>query len=210
MNQNGSNEMDSRNTDQSGMNSLNVAIVGGGIAGLTLALGLLSRGIKTTIYERGRSFREIGAGIGFTPNAEWAMKVLDPRIHAAFKQVTVQNGTDWFIWMDGGSEEDGAVIHKMYLGERGFEGCQRADFLDELVKSMPGGTVQFSKNLAGIVDEDELGKVELKFTDGSSAAADVGMFQFFTLFLRFFDLTSMLYWSLRPTARAFADTYVVC
>ncbi|KAF2204951.1 putative salicylate hydroxylase [Delitschia confertaspora ATCC 74209] len=158
---------------ESGTSSLDVAIVGGGIAGLTLALGLLSRGIKTTIYERGRSFREIGAGIGFTPNAEWAMKVLDPRIHAAFKQVTVQNGTDWFIWMNGGSEEDGAVLHKMYLGERGFEGCARAEFLDELVKSMPEGTVQFSKNLAGIVDEEGQDKVVLKFADGSSAEADV-------------------------------------
>ncbi|KAL4913245.1 hypothetical protein BDW62DRAFT_168763 [Aspergillus aurantiobrunneus] len=43
----------------------------------------------------------IGAGIGLTPNAEWAMKVLNPEIHVVSKQVTVQNGTDWFIWMDG-------------------------------------------------------------------------------------------------------------
>ncbi|KAK5656799.1 hypothetical protein OQA88_4347 [Cercophora sp. LCS_1] len=154
--------------------ALDVAIIGGGIAGVTLALGLQRRGIQTTIFERGRSFGEIGAGIGFTPNAEWAMKVLDPRIHAAFKRVTVQNGTDWFIWMDGSSSEsDGALIHKMYLGERGFEGCSRADFLDELVKSMPKETVQFSKNLAEIVDRDGSAKVELKFTDGTSADADV-------------------------------------
>lgn len=154
---------------------IQIAIVGGGIAGLTLALGLLSRGIKPTIYERGRSFREIGAGIGFTPNSEWAMKVLDPRIHAAFKRVTVQNGTDWFVWMDGGSEKDERVIHKMYLGERGFEGCHRADFLDELVKLMPEGTVQFSKSLAGIVDEEGMDKVRLDFMDGSSAEADAGV-----------------------------------
>ena len=167
--------MDHHSTHESGTNALDVAIVGGGIAGVTLALGLLSRGIKTTIYERGRSFREIGAGIGFTPNAEWAMKVLDPRIHAAFKQVTVQNGTDWFVWMDGGSEHEGEVIHKMYLGERGFEGCQRADFLDELVKGLPDGTVRFSKNLAQIMDEDAEDKIKLVFADGTSADADVGM-----------------------------------
>lgn len=167
-------DKDTRDTHQNG---LDVAIIGGGIAGLTLALGLLNHGIKTTIYERGRNFREIGAGIGFTPNAEWAMKVLDPRIHAAFKRVTVQNGTDWFVWMDG-ANEDGKIIHKMYLGERGFEGCQRADFLDELVKNMPDETVKFSKNLAGIVDGNELRKVELQFSDGTSETADVGMYSF--------------------------------
>ena len=46
---------------------LNVAIVGGGIAGLALAIGLLARDIQVRIYERASSFREIGAGIGFNP-----------------------------------------------------------------------------------------------------------------------------------------------
>jgi salicylate hydroxylase len=76
---------------------LSVAIVGGGIAGLTLAKGLLKSKLHPKIFERDVSLREIGAGIGFTPNAERAMKVLDPRIHEAFKRVTVQNGTDWFM-----------------------------------------------------------------------------------------------------------------
>jgi salicylate hydroxylase len=154
---------------------LEVAIIGGGIAGLTLALGLLARGITPTILERGHSFREIGAGIGFTPNAEAAMKILDPGIHDAFKRVTVQNGTDWFFWMDASVENEGEVIHKMYLGERGFEGCARADFLDELVKSLPAGTVQFGKRLEEIVDVAGMNKVEIKCADGSSTYADVGM-----------------------------------
>ncbi|KAK4697080.1 salicylate hydroxylase, partial [Lecanoromycetidae sp. Uapishka_2] len=159
--------------------SIEVAIIGGGIAGVTLALGLRSRNIKVCIYERGRSFREIGAGIGFTPNAEWAMRVLDPRIHAAFKRVAAQNATDWFHWVDGcsGGGMDGddvheELIHKMYLGERGFEGCHRADFLDELVKMMPEGMVGFSKNLDSVVDRGDGEKLLLKFRDGSSEEAD--------------------------------------
>jgi salicylate hydroxylase len=86
----------------------------------------------------------------------------------------VQNGTDWFIWMDG-SQEDEALVHKMYLGERGFEGCARADFLDELVKSLPPDTVKFSKNLVEISDADGLDEVELKFSDGSTTSTNVGM-----------------------------------
>lgn len=163
-------------------NSLQIAIIGGGIAGLTLALGLLARGITTTVYERSASLREIGAGIGFTPNAERAMHVLDARIHAAFKRVTVQNGTDWFMWVDGSYQggsnkrlDQDTLIHRMYLGERGFEGCHRADFLDELFKMMGRDTVQFCRNLESVVELGCGEVVELRFTDGHSAAADVGM-----------------------------------
>lgn len=154
---------------------LRVAIVGAGIAGVSLALGLLSRGISVTVYERGASSREIGAGIGFTSNAERAMKVLDPEIHAAFKRVTVQNGTDWFMWMDGMGEEC-SLIHKMYLGERGFEGCHRAEFLDQLVSIMPAGVVRFGRNAEQIeeFDWEDDKPVHLKFTDGSVEHADVG------------------------------------
>ena len=161
--------------------SLDVSIIGGGIAGVTLALGLLARGIVPTVYERSESFREVGAGIGFTPNSERAMKVLDPRIHAAFKRVTVQNGTDWFMWMDGFTRKDGHVqsdedklIHKMYLGERGFEGCHRADFLEELIKTMPKDTIRFRKSLDAYDDLEDNGRVRLSFTDGSTVDTDVG------------------------------------
>jgi salicylate hydroxylase len=154
---------------------IHVAIVGAGIAGITLALGLLARNISVTVYERGSSFNEIGAGIGFTANAERAMKVLDPEIHAAFKRVTVQNGTDWFMWMDGMTEgEEVGLIHKMYLGERGFEGCHRAQFLDELVKRIPEGVVKFKKNLESLEERSEHGDVVLKFADGSVERADAG------------------------------------
>ncbi|KAL8989475.1 MAG: hypothetical protein Q9169_008354 [Polycauliona sp. 2 TL-2023] len=178
-------------TDTAPGNRLDVSIIGGGIAGVTLALGLLARGVRTTVYERSASFREIGAGIGFTANAERAMKVLEPRMHEAFKRVTVRNGTDWFMWMDGfegGEEErrsgvegekedddDDALIHSMYLGERGFEGCHRADFLDELLKLLPPDTIQFCKGLDAIEDFGaETGKVRLRFTDGSSVETDTG------------------------------------
>jgi salicylate hydroxylase len=158
---------------------LSVAIVGGGIAGLTLAHGLLKSNLYPTIFERDASLREIGAGIGFTPNAERAMKLLDPHIHAAFKRVTVQNGTDWFMWVDGSAENEGSVIHKMYLGERGFEGCARADFLDEVSKDLPANMTKFGKKLERIIDEDGTDGVVLEFADGTRTCADVGEFMFF-------------------------------
>lgn len=45
-----------------------VVVVGGGIGGLSLALGLQRRGIAVSIYERASELREIGAGIILQPN----------------------------------------------------------------------------------------------------------------------------------------------
>ncbi|KAE8148522.1 hypothetical protein BDV25DRAFT_131163 [Aspergillus avenaceus] len=152
--------------------TLNVAIVGGGIAGAVLAIGLINRGINVKLYERARDFSEVGAGLGFTPNAEWAMKVIDPLIHVAFKKVAVQNSTDWFTWIDSytaneatdGSNDE--LIYNMYLGERGFEGCHRAQFLDELAKLIPRQCVEFRKNLRTIEERGEDQKMVVVGCDG--------------------------------------------
>jgi len=160
---------------------LEVAIIGGGITGLTLALGLLQRGVKFTIYERAQELREIGAGIGFTLNAERAMLALDPRIHESFRKVAVQNDDDWFRYVDGSKNDCGEpeclgdhLWLKKYLGERGFEGCRRSDFLQELVNLIPADSFKFTKNFVSIGDAGDGHKVRLAFADGTTENADVG------------------------------------
>ncbi len=51
-----------------------VAIIGGGIGGLTAALSLQHFGVPVRVFEQARALREIGAGVTVTPNA---MSVLD-------------------------------------------------------------------------------------------------------------------------------------
>src|SRR6201989_2316655 len=46
-----------------------VAIVGGGICGLSLALNLHRRGIPCTVYERAPEVKELGVGITLLPHA---------------------------------------------------------------------------------------------------------------------------------------------
>jgi salicylate hydroxylase len=161
---------------------INVAIIGGGITGLTLALGLQKRNIDFHIYERAQTLREIGAGIGFTPNAERAMLALDPRVHQAFKSVASQNASDWFQWVDGFSGVNGDKdiiendpLFKMYLGERGFEGCHRAHFLKELVDRLPENSVTYGAYLESIVDQGDHEGIQLKFQDGTTAETDLGI-----------------------------------
>jgi 2-polyprenyl-6-methoxyphenol hydroxylase-like FAD-dependent oxidoreductase len=50
-----------------------VAIIGGGIGGLTAASALSRAGIEVAVYEAAAELKEIGAGVALHPNA---MKVL--------------------------------------------------------------------------------------------------------------------------------------
>jgi len=48
---------------------MKVAIVGGGICGLSLALNLKQRGIEAHVYERAPEVKELGVGITVLPHA---------------------------------------------------------------------------------------------------------------------------------------------
>lgn len=55
------------------------AIVGGGIAGLTAAIGLRKLGYEPIIYERTPVLKGIGAGFGLAANAMHAFDLLGLR-----------------------------------------------------------------------------------------------------------------------------------
>jgi len=71
---------------------IDVAIIGGGIVGLALALGLTHRSFKVKIYEQAREFGGFGGGIGFSPNAQRCMKLLHPKLIEAQQKVATSSG----------------------------------------------------------------------------------------------------------------------
>jgi salicylate hydroxylase len=72
-----------------------IAIVGGGLGGLTLSIGLARHGISHKIYESASKFAEIGAGIALGPNSITALELIDPRIKDALRRcVTYNQGVD--------------------------------------------------------------------------------------------------------------------
>jgi 5-methylphenazine-1-carboxylate 1-monooxygenase len=64
---------------------LTVAIIGGGITGLSLAMGLHARGIAARVFERVSEIRELGVGITLLPHAmrEFAALGLDDALARA-------------------------------------------------------------------------------------------------------------------------------
>ncbi|KAI1379519.1 hypothetical protein F4677DRAFT_335265 [Hypoxylon crocopeplum] len=163
-----------------------VAIVGGGIIGLITALGLLRRNIPVKIYEQSRSFREIGAGVAFTANAMQCMALLDPVIVDAVNAVATPNGedsskpNDYLRYHDGYHWDpndpegtDDKLLFLLHSGYKGFQGCHRANLLDELVKYIPSHAVEFGKRFIGYNNRGLGEKVLLQFGDGSTAEADI-------------------------------------
>ena len=55
---------------------LRVALVGGGIGGLTTAVALNRKGFETHVFERAAELSEVGAGIGISPNAVKVLRAL--------------------------------------------------------------------------------------------------------------------------------------
>ncbi len=68
---------------------MHVIIAGGGIAGLTLALGLKQRGIACDVYESSPEIKALGLGITLLPHAvrELSALGLEPRLH----EVAIEN-----------------------------------------------------------------------------------------------------------------------
>ncbi|KAG5974715.1 hypothetical protein E4U56_004269 [Claviceps arundinis] len=156
---------------------LEFAIIGGGVAGLTLAIALLRRGLKVDIFEQAGQFQEIGAGISFTPNAVQAMKICDPAIHEAFERVCTRNiwpskQKTWFDYYDAQSENATSSPVFSIANDLGQNGVHRAHFLDELIKLVPSQAAHFGKKLDKY-EEDKQGRLRLSFTDGSEHQADV-------------------------------------
>jgi salicylate hydroxylase len=147
-----------------------VAIVGGGIGGLTAARALCRRGIEVSIYEAASELREIGAGVALHPNA---MKVL--RSLGLEDEVRSTAGrSEWALTRNW---KTGRVISRTSRREQaslfGSAGAtvHRADLLDVLARSLPSGIVTLGARCVAVEPEGEVAVA--RFQDGREVEADV-------------------------------------
>src|SRR5262250_2173288 len=76
-----------------------VAIVGGGIGGLTLAISLVQQSISVQIFGQDTELRELGAGVAIGGNATRRLQRLGLDLA---KIVNIPPGLDVRCWRDGG------------------------------------------------------------------------------------------------------------
>lgn len=150
---------------------LNIAIVGGGIAGVGLALGLKDAPhLKVTLFESAAAFGEIGAGVSFGTNAVRALAGLGmAEPYHALADRTPEPWQDvWFEWRRG---SDASYLGATLAPGVGQSSIHRADFLDALARRLPEGMARFGKRASGLQQDAE--GVTLTFTDGSSHRCDL-------------------------------------
>lgn len=182
---------------------ISVAIIGAGIAGMTMAIALskYNPNLKVTIFESRAAFSEIGAGVGkycfksfhslfnltdhvtgFGPNAVQAMNLISPDITAAFDNVKsasafLEKDHVWYDIRHGDGPRAGDFIAEMSTS-KGFRHCgaSRAQFLDELVKLIPREVeIAFGKKVVDVMEAEQCGKLVILFDDGTSVHADAAI-----------------------------------
>jgi salicylate hydroxylase len=147
-----------------------VAIIGGGIGGLTAANALSRAGIETAVYEAAAELREIGAGVALHPNA---MKVL--------RAIGVEDGVRAVAgraqWQVMRNWKTGRVIGRTSPQQQeasfGIPGAtvHRADLLDVLARALPAGLVTLGKRCTQVRPDGDVAVA--RFADGSEIEADV-------------------------------------
>src|SRR5687768_15393497 len=93
------------------MPQIRVAVVGAGIAGLTLAAALHRAGIDCHVYEQAERLMEVGAGVQVAPNATRLLHRLGLREHLRAVAVAPQ-AIEMRRW------DDGRLLQRTPLGSQ--------------------------------------------------------------------------------------------
>ncbi|OCH96306.1 FAD/NAD(P)-binding domain-containing protein [Obba rivulosa] len=150
-----------------------VAIVGGGVCGLTCAIALVRSGVPVEVFEAAHKFGEVGAGIGIGPNASWVLKdigVLDEVLAKArearpnmqtFRFMSGMQGHEIFYEYPCGPDDVGLGVH-------------RASYIDALVHLFDPNLAHFNKRCTAVnISPHNPSRYVLHFTDGTTHEADV-------------------------------------
>ncbi|MFJ9416601.1 FAD-dependent monooxygenase [Streptomyces sp. NPDC101227] len=147
-----------------------IAVVGGGLAGLTLALALHRAGLECQVYEQAPRLGEVGAGLQLAPSATRLLHRLG--LESALRSsAVIPEAMEFRRWADS------SVISRGLLGEycekrygAPYYSMHRADLHRALVDALPPGMVRL--NARCTMAEEGADEVVLRFADGSEAVAD--------------------------------------
>lgn len=145
-----------------------VAIVGGGIGGLALAVACTRHGLRVRVYEQAPALGEIGAGVLLTPNSVRLLQRLGLGAAVAEYGARIGSGSRYF-------RQDGTPVAPILTtdsaGWNGMYGMHRADLVSMLAGQLPDGTVRTGHQCRGFDQDDDGARVS--FANGSVARADV-------------------------------------
>lgn len=134
-----------------------IAIIGGGIGGLTAALALRQAGYEAEVFEQAPALLDVGAAIAIWPNA---MRVLD-RLQVGDKIREQSGEMDEIRWLD----QHGRLINRVRITASAVA-LHRADLQHILQHSLPDRSLHLGHELI------QLDKMIAKFANGESIEAE--------------------------------------
>ncbi len=150
-----------------------VAIIGGGVGGLTLAIALRQRGMEFEVYEQASELGEIGAAVALSANSTRELRRLGV-LDALTAVSTEPSELIYRNWRDGRR----IAAHDVHAGLRyqnecgaPYFGVHRAD-LQRILKEALGGTgLHLGHQLTALAEQG--GVIGLTFANGRTLEADL-------------------------------------
>lgn len=148
---------------------MQIAIVGGGIGGLTAAIALQQRGFSVRVYEAAAAWQPVGKGIWLPTNALQALDRLGlsaplTRRGCALAKIEILDRRDGLL-----QQVDLRLIAE-WLGHTTLS-IRRADLHQVLRDHLLPGTCQLDRRCTGFTQDDQ--HVTIHFADGSKTVADL-------------------------------------
>lgn len=142
-----------------------IAIVGGGIGGLTTALTLRQAGFEPEVFEQAPALFDVGAAIAIWPNA---MRVLE-RVQLADKILARAGVMKEIRWLD----QYGHLINRVSISRKSVPpavALHRADLQDTLLHALPESSIHLGHMLTDYKQRDD--KMMATFANGHSCEAE--------------------------------------
>lgn len=147
---------------------LRIAVVGGGIGGLTAAIALEQAGLDVTVYEQASALGEVGAGVGVAPNG---LRMFDRLgLRSAVEAVGAVYGEGSCYYRADG-ELIGQMTNSDSSGRYRTLGLHRADLVGVLAEALGADRVRTGHRLSSFEQVGD--EVALRFENGSEARADL-------------------------------------
>jgi len=150
---------------------LRIAVIGGGIGGLTTAVALRQAGFEVDVYEQALELTEVGGGINMAPNATRVLRTLG--LGAGLDREGVRPlGTHQRRWQDGRTLQRAPLnpqCEELYGAPHMT--IHRADLLAVIAAAFPTERVHLGHRLIGVSNTAD--GVEASFDNGARITPDV-------------------------------------